>query len=221
MKLTARLLPFTLLFGLAGCEDIKPISAAITPRANFDLLTKSDTRMVFNEGQAVNGIFEYDSTGGKVTLHVNGEKAVFAKAKYDKNSEKIISLPEKSKQKTSSGERVGFQAGRQLLCNPQCERVYQQTQWQSCTYYEQRPVTRCYPDGHGGQTCQTEWQQVPVQGQQQVEVTTTERDYQLLATIYGEHQNTLADISGIFTTREQQTRPLTACGPNSYYPYPH
>lgn len=217
MKMTARLFSTTfVLLGLAGCEDIKPISASIQPLANFDLQAKSDARMVFTAGQPVSGIFEYDSAGSKVTLHVNGEKAVFSKAKYDKNSEKIVSLPEKSKQKTSAGERVGFQAGRQLLCNPQCERVYRQVQWQSCTYYEQRPVTRCNPNGQ----CYTQWQQVPVQGQQQVEVTMTERDYQLLATIYGETQGTLANVSGFFTTREQQARPLTACGPNYYNPYP-
>lgn len=196
---------------LTACGKVGPYTVEIQAKQNFEVIGKNDTAVVFAPEQNRKGLATYAPFSKKLELEIGSEKIIFKKTRIDKASGELLSIPSESGVRTTSGEYLGLNSRRSLVCNPECERVERDIRTEPCTYFIMVPETRCYADSDGYVGCRTVYVRRPRYGYQTVERITRTRDYDVNGVIFGATLGEMARTHSSLTEVDVETRILSAC----------
>lgn len=178
------------LMMLTACDPVT-FSGNSHAVADFNLTnTKGDIHSFQSEKpESIWGIFE---PGKKtVTLSIGNESFLFKGAKALNDNEVVVSAKK-------SGQNVGLSLKREVICNPECETVWEEVyKNQPCQIvaHEMRN-TASYPIFYGF------WD---------VKVTSTQRSYKVTGSLYTVSGVQLTALEGTSTIKIEKHKAITYC----------
>jgi hypothetical protein len=195
---------------LSACGKIGPYTVEINPKQRVNIVTLSEGELSLEPGQKLKGLATYFPASKRLELEIGSEKLVFKKTKINQDTGELLAHPDFTEVRTTSGESLGLQSKRSLVCNPDCERVERETRVEDCTYYETYPEVHCRYF-HGRQICDTVFVRRPVRGHQTVEYVNRTRDYSIDGSIYGLALGDVALTHAEMTEIDTDIRVVSAC----------
>ncbi len=195
---------------LSACGKVGPYTVEIEPKQRVNIVTLSEGELALEPGQKLKGLATYFPATKRLELEVGSEKLVFRKTKINPDTGELTAHPDFTEVRTTSGDALGLQSKRSLVCNPDCERVERETRVEDCTYYETYPELHCRRF-HGRTICETVYVRRPVRGRQTVEYLHRTRDYEIKGSIYGLALGDVALTHAEMTEIDTDARVISAC----------